>query len=94
MRIHEFIWTEDRIEHIARHNVRPEELEEVCFGRALVRRAKEAGENPLYQVFGRTEARRLLFCVVIEFPDGRGYPVTARAMTSKEQHRFARWETR
>ena len=27
MRIDEFIWPEDRIEHIARHGVRPEEVE-------------------------------------------------------------------
>lgn len=30
MRIHEIIWPEDRIDHIARHAVTPKEFEEVC----------------------------------------------------------------
>ena len=29
MKIHELIWTQDRIDHIAQHRVRPEEVEEV-----------------------------------------------------------------
>jgi hypothetical protein len=33
--------------HIARHNVLPEEFEEVCFGDALVLRAKSTGKNPV-----------------------------------------------
>jgi hypothetical protein len=32
MKIHELIWPEDRVAHIARHAVTPEEVEEVCFG--------------------------------------------------------------
>jgi ABC transporter substrate binding protein len=32
--------SEDRIDHIGRHRVRPEEVEDVCFGDAWVRRAK------------------------------------------------------
>jgi uncharacterized protein len=94
VRIDEIVWTEDRIEHIARHNVEPEEFEEVCFGRPLVRRAKATGKNPLYQLFGRTDAGRLLFCVLIEFPEGRGFPVTARPMTRKEQRSFNEWARR
>ena len=46
MRIDEFIWPEERIEHIARHGVTPEEVEEACFGKSLVRRTKSEGENP------------------------------------------------
>jgi uncharacterized protein len=94
VKIYEFVWTEDRIEHIARHAVEPEELEEVCFGRPLVRRARTTGRNPLYQVFGKTDAGRLLFCVVIQFSDGRGFPVTARSMTSREEQRFRQWSKR
>jgi uncharacterized DUF497 family protein len=85
MRIHEFIWLEDRIYHIAQHDVTPEEVEEVCFGKAFVQRAKSEGSNPIYYVLGQTEAGRYLFCVVIRFPDGRGYPITARPMTDKER---------
>jgi hypothetical protein len=92
MRIHEFIWPEDRIDHIARHGVTPEEVEETCFGRALVQRAKSLGESPVYYILGRTAAGRYLFCVVIRFPDGKGYPVTARPMTDREKRRYKRWK--
>jgi len=61
MKIRQIVWPEDRIEHIARHNVTPEEVEEVCFGQALVQRAKSEGDNPIYYVLGQTFAGRYLF---------------------------------
>jgi uncharacterized DUF497 family protein len=94
MTIHEIIWPEDRVDHIARHGVSPEEVEEVCFGQALVQRARSEGQNPVYYVLGQTAAGRHLFCVVIRFPDGKGYPVTARPMTEKEKRRYDRWRQR
>jgi uncharacterized protein len=90
--ISEFVWTEDRITHIGRHSVEVEEFEDVCFGKALVLRAKAEGKNPVYYVLGETEAGRHLFCVVISFPDGKGYPVTAREMTENERQRYSRWK--
>jgi hypothetical protein len=67
MKIHAFIWPDDRIDHIAHHGVTPEEVEEVCFGPAFVQRAKSEGENPAYYVLGQTAAGRYIFCVVIRF---------------------------
>jgi uncharacterized protein len=64
----------------------------VCFGEALVLRAKAEGRNPVYYVLGETAAGRHLFCVVIAFPDGKGYPVTAREMTASEKQRYASWK--
>jgi uncharacterized protein len=94
MRIHEIIWPEESIDHIARHGVTPQEVEEVCFGKPFVRRAKSAGENPVYYILGQTEAGRYLFCLVIQFPDGIGYPVTARLMTTKEKRHYRKWKNR
>ena len=94
MKIYELIWPADRIEHIARHGVAPEEVEEVCFGRALVQRTASSGANPVYYVLGQTGAGRYLFCVIIQFPDGKGFPVTARTMTQREQRRFNQWKNR
>lgn len=94
MRIHELIWPDERIDHIARHGVTPEEVEEVCFGESFVRRAKSVGDNPVYYVLGQTNAGRYPFCVVIQFPDGNGYPITARSMTKKEQRRYRKWQNR
>ncbi|EIC23757.1 hypothetical protein Thi970DRAFT_00264 [Thiorhodovibrio frisius] len=46
--IRELLWPEDRVDHIARHDVSPEEFEEVCFGCSLVLRTKSTGVNPVY----------------------------------------------
>ncbi len=92
MPIHELIWPQDRIEHIGKHGIEPNEVEEVCFGEPLVQRAKVSGKNPLYYVLGQTAAGRHLFCVVIQFPDGKGFPVTARLMTGGEKKRYNRWK--
>jgi len=92
--ISEVLWPQERVDHLAQHGVRPEEFEEVCFGASLVLRAKATGPNPVYYVLGETDAGLTLFCVVIEFPGGRGYPVTARDMTDKEKRRYAAWKKR
>ena len=89
--IDEIIWPEDRVEHISQHNVVPYEVEDVCFGKPLILRAKSKGQNPVYYVLGQTEAGRYLFCVIIQLPDGKGYPVTARDMTLKEKNRYNKW---
>ena len=88
MLIREIILPHDRVEHIAAHGVQPHEVEHVCFGSPLVLRGKTEGANPIYYVLGQTEAGRYLFCVVIQFPDGKGYPVTARPMTESEKRRY------
>ena len=36
-------------------------IEDMCFGKAWVRRAKATGKNPVYYVLGQTEAGRHLF---------------------------------
>ena len=88
MRIKRLHWKQSQIEHIARHNVTPEEVEEVCFGNPFVQRTKSRGDNPVYYVLGQTHAGRYLFVVIIQFPDGKGYPVTARPMSDKEERRY------
>ena len=94
MIIHFLVWPEDRIDHIAEHGITPEEVEQACLGHPFVRRAKPHGENPVYYVLGQTNVGRYLFCVVIRFSDGTGYPVTARDMTDKEKRRYKNWKAR
>jgi hypothetical protein len=53
---------------------------------------KSSGTNPVYYVLGQTTSGRHLFCVVIQFPHGRGFAVTARPMTRKERERYNRWK--
>ncbi|MGH8008797.1 MAG: hypothetical protein ACREQ3_17545, partial [Candidatus Binatia bacterium] len=62
MQIHELVWPAERIAHIAEQEVRPEEVEEVCFGRSFVQRAKSWGKNPVYYILGQTAAGRYLLC--------------------------------
>jgi len=94
MRVGELIWAEDRVAHIAEHGVQPHEVEEICFGHPLVLHGKSGGKNPVYYVLGQTAGGRYLFCVVVALPDSKGYPVTARPMTAKEERRFKQWKKR
>jgi hypothetical protein len=91
MKISNFLWPRDRIDHIARHNITPTEVEEVCFGKSFVLKAKRGGSIPVYYILGQTHVGRYLFCVVIHFPDGNGFPVTARPMSENEKKRFLLW---
>jgi hypothetical protein len=94
MPVARLLWPADRVDHIARHGVTPDEVENVCFGQPWVRRGRRGGKNPVYYVLGQTGAGRYLFCVVIAFPDGNGYPVTAREMTAREKRRYRQWRDR
>ena len=81
---------------MARYRVIDETLslsiyEEACFGVVLVQRSRSEGENPVYFVLGQTDNGRYLFCVLIAFPDGNGFPITARPMTDKEKRRYRQW---
>jgi hypothetical protein len=59
-----------------------------------VLRAKSEGKNPVYYVLGQTDEGRYLLTVIIHFPDGKGYPLTARPRTDKEERRYRRWKKR
>lgn len=51
-------WTEEAIEHLARHHVTPEEVEEDCFnGEPLI----WSGREGLHYVLGQTGDGRYLF---------------------------------
>jgi hypothetical protein len=84
------VWSDDTVEHISRHAVTPKEFEQYCFGRSIFRRAKSEGMNPVYYAYGQTDSGRYLLCIFIKFPDGNGYPVTAREMTPNEKRRHRR----
>ena len=83
MIIKKLVWDTWNIDHIARHNVEPEEVEEVCQSRNLF----ERGRDGTYQITGQTEAGRYLSIVVVPRRNGF-YPVTARDADNKERRRF------
>lgn len=90
--ITEILWPEDRIDHTSRHGVTPDQFEEGCFVQSLVLRARTEGPNPVYHVLGETHSHKHLLCIVIQFPDGKGYPVTDRPMTDREKARYQQWK--
>ncbi|MBI4202911.1 MAG: BrnT family toxin [Chloroflexi bacterium] len=86
-------WKPDRVEHIAKHGLSPEEVEEATFadpGRRLFRgpRSESDQTRSIYYLYGRTQAGRYLLVVLLDQGEGRALPVTARDMTQKERQRY------
>ena len=80
-------WDDYRVEHIARHNIEPDEVWEVCEDPHHL--ARRHGQNR-YLVYGQTVDGRYLF-VVLESSRGTTYkPITARNMTVNEKRNFRR----
>ncbi len=92
LKIYEFVWNDDIIEHIAKHDVTPEEVEEVCFDKPLIVKSRQAfkGLNPTYYALGITESGRYLFIMFIYFRKGRAMVVTARDMDHDERKYYRR----
>ena len=85
MIIKKLIWDRWNIEHIARHNVEPAEVEFVCQSKNLFNKWK----NKLYRVIGQTEQGRYL--TIYLAPREKGYyPATARDATDKERKELKR----
>lgn len=80
-------WDDYRVEHIARHNVNPDEVWEVCENPFHL--ARRQGSNR-YLIYGQTIDGRYLF-VVLEHTQGTVYkPITVRNMTDREKRNFRR----
>lgn len=88
MRTISFIkWTDESIEHIERHGVKPKEIEEACFNEhdaPFIR----SGREDLHYVFGKTYAGRFLFVVVRFIRHGEIRVITARDMNIWEKNYF------
>ena len=83
MRIIKLIWDEENEEHIARHQVTPDEVEELFFifkGKPYIRRFRD-----IYHAFGQTEAGRYLFVVFRVLGSGQARVITAREMDRAEK---------
>lgn len=83
----ELVWTEDSEEHIARHGVRPDEVNDAVNGRPV---RTLGGRDGTTEVYGTTAAGRHLVVILAPALDGRWYVVTARDMTDNERRAFRR----
>jgi uncharacterized protein len=84
-RVDEIVWDDWNEEHIARHGVRPHEVEDVVFSPSTY---VERRRNSTYGILGRTPAGRGLLVILAPRGDGRFYVVTSRDMTTAERRRF------
>jgi len=80
-------WTDESIEHVVRHAVRPEEAEEVCFNEEEIPFIRSGREN-LHYVFGKTYSGRFLFVVVRFTGQGEVRVITARDRNEWEKTYF------
>ncbi len=84
MKVDELIFNERNIEHIARHNVLPEEVKEVIEGNILPLKAKLGR----VMVIGKTKKSRTLAVILEKFKGNIYFPVTARGADRKERKMY------
>jgi len=84
MRIADLEWTLDRVEHIARHHISPEEVEEVVGSSPVFKR----GRGGVCEAWGQTEAGRYLLVIFRYLGHNRAWPITARDMDENEKRFF------
>ena len=82
--INRLLWDPWNVGHIARHEVTPAEVEQVCTG-AFITRQSYAGRLLL---IGPTYAERVLAVVLEPLDDGAHYVVTARPASRRERRRY------
>lgn len=92
MPISEIVWSETDVAHISRHEVTPEEVEEVLAANPIGRRGRVhrvTGRRSLYAL-GQTDAGRYLFVVLSSLGRGRARCVTAMEMDEKTRRYYER----
>ncbi len=83
--VRRLIWDTWNIAHIARHDVIPEEVEEVCHGQPVTSQTY----NGRLRVVGPTRSHRMLTVILAPTEEpGVYYPVTARPADRKERRNY------
>jgi len=78
--VNKLVWDAWNVEHIARHNVIPEEVEQVCHIDPIV----QSGKKGRLLVFGPTKVGRMLAVILDpEAETGVYYPITAYSASNK-----------
>jgi len=80
-------WDDYRVEHIARHDVEPREVWEVCNDRSHLARRQGRNRYLVWANLGWTVS----ICGIRAYPRTSVYkPITARNMTEREKRNFRR----
>jgi len=83
--VRRLIFDDWNVEHIARHGVTQEEVEQVCRGDHIV----QTGYRGRLVLIGATSTSRMLAVVLAQQDEGEFYPVTARPASRKERKQYA-----
>ena len=88
LRVRRLEWDDWNVAHIARHEVVPDEVEQVCRGLPMTSQTYKRR----IRVVGPTQTGRII--TVILAPEGEGiyYPVTARPASPRERRRYQDWK--
>lgn len=91
MELHEIIWKTQYVEKLAvKHGVTTEEVEEVLFGRPLIRfweKGRVRGED-LYLAYGQSDTGRYLVIFFIRKSHNMALPISARDMSDSERRYY------
>lgn len=91
MKITECLWIDKFVDKIIRkHNVYPEEVEEMFLKNPSIRRLEGGnvkGED-LFVSFGRTNAGRYLSVLFVRKKDRRALVISARDITKRERKKY------
>lgn len=88
MLIENFQWKQTDIDHIARHQVEPYEVEEVVFDDTP---SFEKSRNETFISVGTTQAGRYLLIVIKKTKKENWIVVTAREITKQEKFKYRKW---
>lgn len=87
MNIKRLRWNEWNIEHIQRHRISQDEVEEVCYSRHF---AVKSGRSKM-ALWGQTADGRYLLVILVVEEYGDFYPISARDMEEKEKRNYKKW---
>jgi uncharacterized DUF497 family protein len=79
--VRRLVWDPWNVNHIARHDVSPEEVEQVCYGRHVI---LESYKERLLLI-GRAQAGRMLAVILEAVAQDTYYVVTSRPTSRKER---------
>ncbi len=84
MKIDSLYWDDENIEHISKHNVNPQEVEDICFGTHIIRREGDRR----YILSGQSANGRYLNVVIERVGKGLFKPITAFEMSESYKRRY------
>ena len=86
--VNRLIWDNWNVAHIARHEVTPDEVEQVCHSEPMVSKTYDKH----LRLIGSTDGGRILTIIIASQGEDVYYPVTARAASRKERRRYREYK--